>query len=211
MPDHGEFCRQRPFLYHLTDRRNLPRIAEVNRLVCANDTIRDGARPELSGQRRTRHTVVVVNGAEVRIRDQAPLREGQIAFEPGWNLARLVELLNSLVYFWPGTAQSPSVYGLRHLGRYLNEEPVVLKVPTAEMFRLNPRPLFCRYNSGSPRFTGGRASPRGSATFQAHPEDRLRANQVVEVVFERAASLPEDTQVLAIGEWSDLMSVGSRG
>jgi hypothetical protein len=179
-------------------------MAESMQLDCANTVFRKAGRPELATQRRARHMVLVVGGSEVRVRDQSPLHEGNIDFESGWDFARLVEALNNRVYFWPGTADSPIDYGLRHMGRYLNEGPVVVKVPCRRMFALNPNPLFCKFNSGSPRCTGGRKSPRGSATFQSHTDCNLAVSDIVEVTFEGVARLPDETELLTIGEWRRL-------
>ena len=145
--------------------------------------------------------VIGVGASEVRVRDQAPLHAGNVEFEAGWDFARLVAALNDRVYFWPGTADSPIEYGLRHLGRYLSESPAIIKIPTRSLFAINPAPLFCGYNSGSPRCSGGRKSPRGSTTFQSGANCTLGASDVVEVTFEEVARLPSEAEVLLMDSW----------
>src|SRR4051812_23502905 len=162
-----EFARLRPYLYHLTDARNLPRIMRLRRLDCAAELMSAADRAELVTVRRASHQVISVSGEDVLLRDQAPLHRGNIAFGDGWDFSSFVRLLNERVFFWPGNAHGPNSYGLRHFQRYQHESPVLIRVKTAELFDSNSdRSItFCRYNSGAPRWSRGKAAPRGASTF----------------------------------------------
>ena len=111
----------------------------------------------------------------------------------GWSFGDFVEALNHRVFFWPGAADGPNPYGRRHFGRYLAEGPVLMRVKTWELLRANRDsiPEFCRYNSGSPRYSGGRPSPRGPETFLAASSFRSPPSEVVELVFRNVAALPD--------------------
>ena len=124
------------------------------------------------------------------LRDQAPLREGNAALDGGWTFADLVEDLNGRVFFWPGTERRPIPDGQRHFERYADESIAVLMVDTTALFAANGGATFCRYNSGSPRWSGGRPSPRGPGTFVAAADAPFTAGQVVEVTFRNTVVLP---------------------
>lgn len=203
------FVAARPFLYHLTSAENLVRICELGRLESASALLEQAQRGELLRERRAEHTRISVGGCEVWLRDQAPLHAGNVDFVGGWQLGDLVEALNKLVFFWVGGDSGPSDYGERHFERYRSEEPVLLRVPTAHLLAANKarQPLFCRYNSGSPRYSGGRASPRGPQTFVAHGTFLGGPARVVEVAFEERARLPSTTEYgfAPAGPWRALL------
>jgi hypothetical protein len=137
---------------------------------------------------------LVLKDYSVILRDQEPLQAGNIEFQHGWTLAELVELLNKQVFFWPGDACGPSKYGIRHYNRYqkLGEGLGMLRVKTADLMESNrdSPPKFCRYNSGSPRCSGGQRSPRGDDTFLHYEDFNGTPSDVVEVVFHRRVQLP---------------------
>lgn len=91
----------------------------------------------------------------------------QIEFEDGWGLEELVEDLNRRVFFWPGWEHKLIEHGLNHFKRYRAECPAILRLRFDSLRRHNQEhtPLFCKFNSGSPRSYLGRHSPRGPATF----------------------------------------------
>lgn len=148
--------------------------------------------------RRPKHVLIRVHGADVQLRDQAPLHAANVAFADGWQLEDLVEALNRRVFFWPGTSRGPNDYGVRHFARYQSEGPVILRTSTAALLRQNQEstPLFCRFNSGSPRYSGGRASPRGADIFVVADRFCGGLSDVVELTFPNEVRLPIDT------EWS---------
>jgi hypothetical protein len=120
-----------------------------------------------------------------------------MALAGGWNFEDLVEALNERVFFWPGTEHGPIDYGLRHFARYESECPLTIRVRTDDLFEANPRsiPEFCDRNSGSPRYSGGRASPRGPDTFVMASRFTGAPSRVVELTFTGSVRLPEVWQV----------------
>jgi hypothetical protein len=170
---------------------------------------RAAGRRELLRTRRAEHVPVVLHdGERVYLRDQAPLFEKNIEFTDGCTLPQLVEHLNRRVYFWPGTESGPIDYGRRHFERYRTEQPAIIRMPFSSIAVANSNrvPLFCPYNSGSPRYSGGRASPRGPRTFVSAKSFPNGPAQVVEVTFEGSVKLPIGTQVAddVEGDWSRL-------
>lgn len=153
--------------------------------------LKDGQK-ELLRRRRTRHVTVRANGWEVSLRDQRPLHRGNLALYGGWSFGDLVEALNSRVFFWPGTTEGPIDYGRRHFARYVVERPVLVRVKTFELLDANDyaSAQFCKFNSGSPRCSKGRPSPRGPDTFVAATRFAISPSEVVELVFLGAAVLP---------------------
>jgi hypothetical protein len=157
---------------------------------------------ELSGQvefkrrKRAESQFVMVDAFQVMIRDQAPLHAGNIDLTPGYQFESFLESLNRKVFFWPGTASGPISYGLRHFGRYRAEGPVILRVRSADLIAANPDavPLYCKYNSGSPRCSYGRKSPRGPDTFVGSDRFDALPGAVVEVTFEASVQLPGRTE-----------------
>lgn len=147
----------------------------------------------------------MIDGEVIRIRDQTPLHKGNLSLPPSWSYEDLVELLNDRVFFWPGDADGPIDYGERHFAKYAGEFPVVLRVPTADVLAANPGapPEFSRYNSGSPRWSGGRPSPRGPDTFLGVGEFGMPPSRVVEVAFASRVRLPDRTEIAdgASGPW----------
>jgi hypothetical protein len=138
---------------------------------------------------------LTVEGETVLLRDQAPLHAGNMQLDSGWSFARFVRHLNDRVFFWPGGEGGPISYGLRHFGRYESEVPVILRVPFASLVAANPQLelLFCRYNSGSPRWSRGVAAPRGATTFVPAANAVFGPANVVEVTALNGVHLPNDS------------------
>jgi hypothetical protein len=195
--DSASFAARRPFLFHLTARSNVARIRAARRLHSMVELARRAGRGDLLDVRRRAHVRLNIQGEVVHIRDQAPLHENNMCLEDGWTFPQFVRHLNERVFFWPGGASGPIAYGLRHFGRYERERPVLLRIPTDDLFAANRgvRPLYCRYNSGSPRWSRGIASPRGPATFVSSTQATFSPASVVEVAFVRGAALPSGTEV----------------
>jgi hypothetical protein len=156
----------------------------------------EAGRQDMLKKKRDRCMKVPVNGIEVSLRDQAPLHEANVAFEGNWQFEDLVEALNRLTFFWPGDAVGPNLYGRRHFERYRLEETVALRVPTSDLLSSNAQvtPLFCGFNSGSPRHSGGFASPRGPHTFLGACEFARTPTKVVELTFPSGVLLPATTE-----------------
>ena len=133
----------------------------------------------------------------VRVRDQAPLYEGNVELPFRYTFADFIESLNSRVFFWPGNSDGPISYGIRHFERYRDERPVIIRVSVESVMKANPdaEPQFCAYNSGSPRCSNGKKSRRGPDTFTPAAAFVGVPTNVVEVTFDREVSLPADLEV----------------
>ena len=192
--DLDKFAETRPYLWHLTDAGNVERIRRMKQLECAATLLCAGGCTACIGKRRKSSCIVRVDGDDVRIRDQKPLHDGNMQLPEGWSFEKFVKFLNSHVFFWPGTAQTPKGSGKGHFRRYVNECPTgsvaVLRVPTKDLFAANcASPLFSRYNSGSPRRNRGTRIPRGPNTFVCGNTFPLPPSKVIEVVFRKSAVL----------------------
>lgn len=198
--DLAAFLRLRPFAFHTTAARNLPRLIET-RSVESTRTLfmRMGASgdPRLR-QRRGKSVYLDIGGHSVAVRDQRPIAAGSIDFEPGWDLGRWVERLNGFAFFWPGTPRGPIDYGRNHFERYRadGEDLVVLRVRTDALVDVNAErpPFFSRCNSGSARMQNGKRLPRGAATFLSAGLFEGPPGDVKELVFEGHAVLPGATE-----------------
>ncbi|MFH0826169.1 MAG: hypothetical protein V2B18_25740 [Pseudomonadota bacterium] len=192
-----DFNRTKTHLYHLTFCDNLENLRNERRLHSASETIAQANQQGLMEQRRRAHVRLDVNGRSIWLRDQAPLHEGNIEFDQGCDMRRLVALLNGMVFFWPGNEEGAIKHGKRHYTRYRDENPAIVRAKTSDIIGANRenQPLFCRLNSGSPRCSGGHRSPRGFGTFSSAPQCKFRPSDVVEVTFMKTAMLPGDTQV----------------
>ena len=204
----GQFLRYRPHLYHLTAGENLKSIVSTQKLRCANALLEEAGLLRQAVLRREEHLRVRTNEGTMLIRDQKPLVSGAIEFEEGWDLMRFVEYVNQHVFFWPGTAVGPINPGLNHFQRYRAECPVILRIATEDA---DPNSLrFSRYNSGAPRCSGGKYSPRGSITYLAANEFPGTASEVIEVVATGEFALPTNVEMsfdLAL-TWKPLQNTG---
>ena len=207
-----KFCKLRPFAFHTTALTNLDRIRQTRELQCARrmmELASGGADPRVSEHRRLALSLQL-GSQSVVIRDQRPLAAGAIAFEPGWDLPRLVAYLNGFVFFWPGGGNGPIKSGRDHFERYTSEgeKLAVLRIPTGPLFELNrERPAqFSRCNSGSARCNNGQKAPRGATTFRAGEAFATAPGDVKEVVIEGWAALPPVTEFAAgfAGPWCPL-------
>ncbi len=187
-----KFQSLRPYLFHLTDQRNVERIRRTGRLFSATHLLRKAKEHSVISARRPECIAVTVDGDEVWIRDQRPLHAGNVGLQDGWTFEDLVKALNDKVFFWPGSDVGPISYGIRHYERYASDAPALLRLSSSEILGANPNvePLFCRYNSGSPRWSNGIASPRGPATFVPCAVADFSAAVVVECVISEQVVLP---------------------
>jgi hypothetical protein len=202
-----KFATLRPFIYHLTAAANLALIRQKGRLLSANHLFTLANADQLSAVRRRQHHVLRINDQTVIVRDQAPLHEGNMSLDEGWEFPRFVKLLNDMVFFWPGKESGPISYGRRHYERYLNEDVRILRVQTTAAFAAsNSSVLVCKYNSGSPRWNNGRPSPRGASTFIDLGRAPFSASSIVEVVFREELVLPPLVEIALtpFGPWSPL-------
>lgn len=187
------FASLRPALFHLTARANLEKIRGAKGLESAAVLMDRASDRTALRERRAESLELAKRGRLVAVlRDQRPLYAGNVDLQGEWEFGDLVEALNSRVFFWPGNDAVPIAYGLRHFQRYRSEDAVVLRIATAALFDCNAEPAFCRYNSGSPRCSGGKGSPRGPQTFVSADVASFSAGQVVEVTFNGHVKIPAD-------------------
>ena len=186
-----EFTVKRPFVYHLTASGNLENIKRSKALFSTKSIlhmsgIRDRA---FLRTRRAEHAYIDVNGNRFYIRDQAPI--SLLALSKcldQMDCGDYIEILNERVFWWPT------------LERLENENPLILKCSSTQLFNLNSRPLFSRLNSGATRANshlGGVPPLRGRHTFLGAEEYSLRPSTVAEVTFLDKCHLPE---VIALSE-----------
>lgn len=202
------FVTRWPYAYHLTSDSNIASICGGGRLESASTLLIRAGCQELLRQKRTRHTQIRVNGMDLSLRDQVPLHEGNVALKDGWQFSDLIEALNRLVFFWPGSAVGPNAYGCRHFKHYKHEGVVIIRVPMLDLFALNVEvaPLFCAFNSGSPRCSAGKPSPRGTETFLPAGRFSRPLSKVVELTFPDNVRLPKSAEsaLSPDGPWTTL-------
>lgn len=190
--DLKQFAAIRPSLFHITATSNVSMIRQSEQILPAKELLDAAGRSELVRQKRSTMVNVEVDGEQISIRDQAPLYRGNVTFRDGWAFEDLIEHLNAHVFFWPGNRSGPIAFGRRHFGRYApKRDTTVLELETESVLGVNGQlaPRFSRYNSGSPRCTGGSGSPRGKDTFQLVEDFDGTPSKVVEVVFPGSVSL----------------------
>src|SRR4051812_16215043 len=102
-----EFVRLRPFVYHLTHSANVEGIRERRRLFSAAAIMRMAGASALRREHRRGERIVVVDGEEIHIRDQDPLKQGNMRLDARWKFADFIEHLNAHVFFWPGWREKP--------------------------------------------------------------------------------------------------------
>ncbi len=191
------YSRNRPYLYHLTDRSNLDHIRETNNILPAARLMELAGRVDLRRARRREHERLIIGRKSILTRDQAPLHQGNVELINGFSFEDLVESINRRSFFWPGTAVGPISCGVRHFERYQEERPIILQIAFQSLLDVNRGvdPLYCKYNSGSPRCSNGNKSPRGPDTFLSSGRFKGTPSQVVEVTFDVPIMLPADTKV----------------
>lgn len=192
----SRLVKLRPWCYHLTSRENLTRIRSGRELWSSEELLRAAGRGFFITERRAESWRVEIGADMVTLRDQKPLHRGNIEYSEGWEFPDVVRLLNGFVFFWPGTEEGPNPYGQRHFERYRSERPTILRVRTRDLAEAaGDRLRLCQYNSGAPRCSGGRKSPRGPDTFLTPDVFPGTASQVVEVVVHRNLPLPQHVEV----------------
>jgi hypothetical protein len=188
----AQFASTRPYLYHLTSQSNFDRLLRSRELISASELLKVSNNEEWISRKRCDTVTITVDGESIELRDQQPLYAGKTVLEGGWSFADLVRQLNERVFFWPGWGDKPVSYAERHFERYKGERPVIMRVGSQDLFNHNAHvaPLFCKYNSGSPRTTQGTGSPRGPNTFIECHRASFTASNVVEVTFNKSVRLP---------------------
>jgi hypothetical protein len=202
------FIARRPFLYHFTAVENLDRIRYL-RSIDSAAMLAGKSNPPVPIKKRDIAEPLKIEGHVVWLQTQRPLYEKNIRFQVGWTMLDLLARLNSLVFFWPGDGRGPIPHGDRHrTGNKWPSNAVALRIPSRELFESLSRDsvLFCRYNSGSPRWSNRQASPRGPHTFLPGCDFPGTPRAVVEVVVKDSVKLPGGTEVSVDDSW-ELLSV----
>ncbi len=191
--EQDKFIEKRPFLFHLTDQRNLPLIIKYGRLFSTNVLI-DRSRNEeynfLKRAKRKSHFQLDIDGEIFSIRDQQPISEIALkkCLTNNWECADFYECLNNRVFMWPNLDRL-----WRHYNRYVNENPVILRFETNLLLDINSNAKYCRLNSGATRansYLGGRPPERGIDTFKLAGDFTYSIGSVAEVTFENECILP---------------------
>jgi hypothetical protein len=208
--DIDEFTRLRPYVFHVSDRTNLPALRSTRRLRTAANLIRSANRPEWLVLRRTDPVHLATPDGLVVLKDQRPLIAANMVLTAEWSLGEFVQYLNSFTYFWPGNDRGPSGPGQRLLDHYQADGPVLLRIATEDLLRANAsmQPEFCPFNSGAPRYHSGRRAVRGPHLFKPAAEFPRRASEVVELAFRGDVALPSTTLIRSAGGWANLFERG---
>jgi hypothetical protein len=203
------YASARPYLFHLTHRDNLNHIRELARLFPAAVLMERAKQTDLIRTLRRGPRQVSFEGRTIVIRDQDRLHRGNTGVPSGFTFEDLIESLNRRIFFWPGASAGPISYGRRHFERYEEEHPVILRIDFQSLLSVNhsASPFYCRYNSGSPRCSDGKKSPRGPNTFVSATDFHETPSKVVEVTFDTEIILPPTTQfgMHPAGPWKKLI------
>lgn len=193
--DINKFINLRPFLFHLTDPCNLhsiltDRILKSSKALVELVNLNDGE--NFLRTRRKGHKKIEKGNLSFLLRDQDPLYEKIVIknLDQDMNFGDFVLLLNLRVFFWSTEKDLKT-----HYSRYekQNENPIILKVDTKELFRINSKPQFCSLNSGAPRCSSYHregAPRRGKNTFQYASDYHNVPSSVREVTFCNECRLP---------------------
>lgn len=215
--DQATFLALRPFAYHTTSSRHLESLRETRAVYSADRLVAWAAaetaattEPEAQVTRRLKPVTLRLGVHRVQLRDQRALDPSAIRFDPGWDLARFVAHLNSLVSFWPGTETGPTDMGRRHWERLRSaaDPLVVFRVPTQDLLRVEGQPeaQVSRCQSGAAHTRQGRRVERGGSTFTALEAFRAPPIDVQELLFADVAHLPSSTEYATslAGPWLPL-------
>lgn len=188
-----DFIAKMPYLYHLTDPRNLICIKNEGTLYSTVEIIKVAdihGGNEFLKQRRPEHRIVDFNKYKIHLRDQRPLNRAlEKCLTHNWKPEQFIFHLNSRVFMWP------TIKRLRiHYGRYANENPIILRFSTKEILELNHHAEITHINSGATRPSGalgGKAASRGKNTFKKFEVFDMTISKVAEVTFPAQCILPK--------------------
>ena len=201
----SEFIRKKEFLYHLTNRDNFEKIKATKELLSTEAIINlssfdENERNEFLSQRRKTHEIIEIGEDKYHIRDQRPISILNLVkcLTSGFSVKDFFKMLNCRVFFWPTIQRLNS-----HYKRYSSESPIIIRVSTEELLRINPHSEFCRLNSGATRSNShlnGAPPERGNGTFLPADEFKYTVGKVAEVTFPGSCKLPRS---IYIGESPD--------
>ena len=210
--DLTKFIKLRPFLYHLTDRRNIQNLLDNGGILYSTtelvkkSSLSPPRKSKLIHERRPIHEEISVAGHNIFIRDQRPISIQNLikCIPTTWTVGDYINHLNERVFFWP------TIHRLtRHYNRYSHEKPIIIKVDTSILLNLNPHSEFCRLNSGATRSSShhnGGPPPRGGDTFLNAKDYSFNQGSVAEVTFPKICYLPEKILIgdTPNGQWETL-------
>jgi hypothetical protein len=201
------FCELRPFVYHLTDHINRLSLLETGEIFPAGELLEKAGMREVARVRRKIPLTLETERRPIVLKDQRPLIFANVELQDGWSEADFVEHLNRHVFFWPGDSNGPVKHGQRLFGAYEASQPLVVRIPTADLIKSNQHcePMFCQFNSGAPRMQGGRRVLRGPNLYLSAEAFPRPASKVVELVFGGRVTLPGSTEIrIGEGLWQRL-------
>jgi len=188
-----ELIKKTPFLYHLTDEKNIAFIKAKKKLYSTTELISLSnlqKKEEFITTRRSEHTQISIDGYTIFIRDQRPLNKAlDKCLTDGWTRNEFIAHLNNRVFMWPNLSRLNI-----HYGRYEFEMPVIFRFNTSELLELNENKVeLARINSGATRPSGtlgGKAAARGKNTFLKIEQCDYPVRNVAEVTFPNICILP---------------------
>jgi hypothetical protein len=191
-------------LYHSTAPENLTSIKQTFTLYSAA-----ALAPDRTCIVRAANLPVRFGRHLVSIRDQCALRKHQVRLVGGWLWEDLISEINRRVFFWPGSQNGPNQYGRNFTEAYRKRghHTITIRVGFRALMEANPRnaPYFCKFNSGAPRMSAGKRSPRGPATFLLHRDWCDPPSGVAEVSFLGKVVLPSSAEVQDTdGRWGPI-------
>ncbi len=196
-----------PALYHVTYAVNLPLIRRRRQLQPAADLFVEAGMPELVSRRRTADVSLRIDGHEVVVRNQRPLRPEMVEIESG-TFTDYIGCLNSRIFFWPGTDTGLADDGVRMFQRSGAESSIMIRIDSRSLIDANGSGAIdlSGCNAGAGWIEGGRKSRRGLHVFEPLASFSRPALGVAEITFRETVVLPCDTRYAdrADGPWRGL-------
>lgn len=201
----NHWIRHRPFLYHFAPADNIERIIARREMLSAEVIVRKAYSydptqipdPDAFLRSPREEPVALRVGPLVEdlfeLNDQLPMLHESSFAELDGTRDDFIELLNSFVFYWPGTYDGPVTkgdHGQSFRTRY--KHFAELRIPVADVWTDRSRPKFCSYNSGAPQARD--RVKRGPSIFVEASDTELATRKVVEAVFSKQVALPPSTQ-----------------
>ena len=194
-----------PYLYHLTDPNNLERIIKMRKLYSTNQLFSQfkKSKDSVLYEQRTNHFTLSSRTEIVMIRDQRPLNFNLLrkTLDGSCTAEEFTYYLNERVFFWPNLERLQT-----HFTTYNNqsENVVIIKTRTADILKINERPMFCNINSGAPsRYHKPNWTHRNLNLFKALDEIQYPIDKIAEITFIDQCYLPSNMLVSSApnGNW----------
>lgn len=207
-----DFVIKRPYLYHLTDRRNLESIIDDKKiystvcLVRLSEIENQATYLKTRREKDSRRIPIIVEGVPVFIRDQHPINSAldRCLTDGACTVEQFIYHLNKRVFMWPSYNRMNN-----HFQTYKHDNPIIMRFSTQDLFELNSNNIkLSKINSGATRCVGhynGNPAPRGYNTFKTFAQlSDSRVGDIAEVTFENECNLPNSVSVsnLPDGPWN---------